>query len=257
MEFRPCIDIHNGKVKQIVGGTLCDSDDSASENFVSSRDAAYFARLFRKDGLTGGHVIMLNSHDSPHFQETEAMALSALAAYPGGLMIGGGITAENADTYLSAGASHVIVTSFVFRDGEISYVNLGKLETEVGPKRLVLDLSCRKIGGQYFIMTDRWQKATRTPLTPELIRKLSEHCAGFLVHGIDSEGKKNGIDLELIGMLSEAEGISLTYAGGISSFADIESIRASGRDRIDVTVGSALSIYGGDMDYGEVLRICR
>ena len=257
MKFRPCIDIHNGKVKQIVGGTLSDTDNSATENFVSEKDAAYFAHLFKEDGLTGGHVIMLNSHLSPYFRETEDQALMALHAYPGGLMIGGGITVENADLYLDAGASHVIVTSYVFFDGEISYVNLGKLETAVGRERLVLDLSCSKKEDQYYIMTDRWQKYTRTPLTPELILKLSEHCDGFLVHGIDSEGRRNGIDFNLIRMLTALHGVQITYAGGISGFDDLDAIRKTGRDRIDVTVGSALSIYGGTMDYREVLLACK
>ena len=257
MKFRPCIDIHNGKVKQIVGGTLSDSDDSAKENFVSERDAAYFAHMFRQDGLEGGHVIMLNSRQSPYFRETQEQALLALHSYPGGMMAGGGITAENADIYLDAGASHVIVTSYVFFNGEISYVNLEKLETEIGADKIVLDLSCSRKDNAYCIMTDRWQKYTRTPLTPELILHLSEHCAGFLIHGIDSEGRKNGIDFSLIRMLTAVHGVSVTYAGGISTFEDLEAIRRTGEDRIDVTVGSALSIYGGSMDYRQVLASCK
>ena len=119
MKFRPCIDIHNGKVKQIVGSSLSDADQSAAENFVSDRDAACFARLFRDGGLDGGHVILLNKKDSPYYAETKRQAFLALSAYPGGLMAGGGITPANAEEFLLAGASAVIVTSYVFRDGRI------------------------------------------------------------------------------------------------------------------------------------------
>ena len=257
MRFRPCIDIHNGQVKQIVGSTLSDADNSAKENFVSKRSAAYFANLFSEDGLKGGHVIMLNAVDSPYYRETRHQALNALATYPGGLMAGGGINADNADVYLNAGASHVIVTSFVFFDGEISYVNLGKLETGVGKNNLVLDLSCKKKDGRYYIMTDRWQKFTRTPLTPELLDKLSNHCAGFLIHAIDAEGKRDGIERDLISTLLCMDGFPITYAGGISDFDDLRELKESGDGRIDCTIGSALSIYGGPMDYGKVLLACK
>lgn len=257
MRFRPCIDIHNGKVKQIVGSTLSDADDSAKENYVSEKGAGYFANLFSEDGLTGGHVILLNSAGSPYYEATRHQALNALSAYPGGLMAGGGVNADNADVFLNAGASHVIVTSFVFFNGEISYVNLGKLETAVGKRNLVLDLSCKKKDGLYYIMTDRWQKYTRTPLTPELLEKLSGHCSEFLIHAIDAEGKQDGIEMELVRLLLTMKGFPITYAGGISSFDDLEQLRTCGKGQIDCTIGSALSIYGGTMDYGKVLLACK
>ena len=160
MELRPCIDIHNGKVKQLVGGSIQDQGDSAQENYISSQDAAWYARLFQEKGLKNGHVILLNSKDSAYYEQTRQQALSALQAYPGGLQIGGGITAENAREYLDAGASHVIVTSYVFRNGDISFENLNRMMDAVGKKRLVLDLSCRKKDGKYYIVTDRWQTYT-------------------------------------------------------------------------------------------------
>ena len=146
MEFRPCIDIHNGKVKQIVGGSLKDSGDQAQENFVSEQDAAFYAALYQKNKLKGGHIILLNSYDSPYYEETQKQALAALQAYPGGLQVGGGITPENAGDYLNAGASHVIVTSYVFREGRIDYDRLERLVYVVGRERLVLDVSCKRVG---------------------------------------------------------------------------------------------------------------
>ena len=119
MKFRPCIDIHNGKVKQIVGGSLTDVQDQASENFVSEQDASFYAELYKKAGIKGGHVILLNGHDSPYYESTKEQALLALHTYSGGLQIGGGVNPENAGEYLDAGASHVIVTSYVFKDGRI------------------------------------------------------------------------------------------------------------------------------------------
>ena len=128
MKFRPCIDIHNGKVKQIVGGSLKDAGDQARENFVSGQDAAFYAELYKNAGLKGGHVILLNGKDSEYYEATRNQALKALAAYPGGLQIGGGVCPDNAEDYLKAGASHVIVTSYVFKDGQLSWKNLKKIE---------------------------------------------------------------------------------------------------------------------------------
>lgn len=202
MRFRPCIDIHNGKVKQIVGGSLKDQGDKARENFVSEQDAAFYASLYRDAGLKGGHVILLNSVDSPYYDATRSQALKALAAYPGGLQLGGGVCPENAGEYLEAGASHVIVTSYVFRDGVLSWENLQKMERAVGKERLVLDLSCRKKDGRYYIVTDRWQKFTDVPVTLETIRELGSHCDEFLIHAVDVEGKASGIERELVRLLS-------------------------------------------------------
>lgn len=155
MEFRPCIDIHNGKVKQIVGGSLIDVGNQAEENFVAEQDAAFFAHLYKEEGLRGGHIILLNAKESEYYEVTKEQAMLALREYPGGLQIGGGITAENAPEFIEAGASHVIVTSYVFRDGRIDYDNLCRIRDAVGKERLVLDLSCRKRDGVYYIVTDR------------------------------------------------------------------------------------------------------
>ena len=259
MKLRPCIDIHNGKVKQIVGGTLSDEGDFAKENFVSDRDAAYFASLFKADDLPGGHVILLNGKASPYYEATRAEALSALRAYPGGLMVGGGITDETAASYLDAGASHVIVTSFVFNNGRIDREALAAIRKAAGKDHLVLDLSCRKKAPEndYYIMTDRWQVFTETPLTPALLEDLSRECDEFLIHGIDSEGKSGGPSEDLIGILDTLRGFPMTYAGGISSFSDLDSIFTLTGGAMDVTIGSSLSIYGGPLDYKAVLRYCK
>lgn len=255
MHFRPCIDIHNGKVKQIVGGSLKDKQDSARENFVSEQDAAWYARLYREDRLKGGHIIQLNSIDSPYYQATKAQAIAALKAYPGGLQAGGGITAENAEEYLDAGASHVIVTSYVFRDGQISYENLRRIREAVGKERLVLDLSCRRKGGRYYIVTDRWQKFTRVQVTKEVLTELSAWCSEFLVHAVDVEGKASGIEEELAVLLGEWQGIPVTYAGGVGSMEDIFRLRELGKGHLDVTVGSALSLFGGCIPYRDVVYL--
>lgn len=257
MKLRPCIDIHNGKVKQIVGGTLSDKGDCAAENFVSDKDAAYFAELFKKDQVTGGHVILLNGKTSPYYEETYRQALLALRTYPGGLMVGGGINDETAGAYLAAGASHVIVTSYVFAGGRIVRENIEKMKAAVGRRHLVLDLSCRKKGDDYYIMTDRWQIFTETPLTAALLHELAEDCDEFLIHGIDSEGKSQGISEDLIRLLDSVRGFPMTYAGGISNEDDIKKIHRLTHGEMDITIGSALSIYGGAMDYRQVLDLCR
>ena len=194
MKFRPCIDIHNGKVKQIVGGSLKDQGNQANENFVSEQDASYYAQLYEEKGITGGHVILLNKKDSEYYPETKRQALLALSTYPGGLQVGGGIDAENACEFLTAGASHVIVTSYVFRDGHVFYENLEKLVTTVGKQRLTMDLSCRKRNGKYYIVTDRWQKFTEEEVTEPLLHHLTEYCDEFLIRdrtgGITCENER-------------------------------------------------------------------
>ena len=256
MKFRPCIDIHNGKVKQIVGGSLTDVQDQASENFVSEQDASFYAELYKKAGIKGGHVILLNGHDSPYYESTKEQALLALHTYPGGLQIGGGVNPENAGEYLSAGASHVIVTSYVFKDGRISWENLNKMKETVGKEKLVLDLSCRRKDGKYYIVTDRWQKFTEEVVTPETLDKLAEYCSEYLIHAVDVEGKAAGIETELATMLGTWGKQPMTYAGGVGSFDDLESLKQCGQDRIDVTVGSALDIFGGALPYDEVVKFC-
>ncbi len=257
MQFRPCIDIHNGKVKQIVGGSLRDAGDQAAENFVSHRDAAFYAKLYQKDGLTGGHVILLNSVDSAYYPDTKAQALAALRAYPGGLMVGGGINPENAGEFLEAGASHVIVTSYVFKDGRVDYGNLERLAAVVGRKHLVLDVSCRKRDGRYYVVTDRWQRFTDEVVEEELLDRLSAYADEFLIHAVDVEGKAAGIERELVKLLGCWGKIPVTYAGGVGSFADLWELRTLGQGRLDVTIGSALDLFGGSMEYTKVLEACR
>lgn len=256
MIFRPCIDIHNGKVKQIVGASLKDAGDRAAENFVSDQDAVYYAKLYQEYGLKGGHVILLNGRDSDFYEATKRQAYLALSAYPGGLQAGGGITAENAADFIGAGASHVIVTSYVFQGGEILEENLKKLVQAVGKEHLVLDVSCRRRGDSYYIVTDRWQKETDIRITPRLLEKLSAFCDEFLIHAVDVEGKKSGIEEELLKELAGWRGIPITYAGGVRDLEDLKRLKETGGGRIDVTIGSALSLFGGDLDFEEAVRYC-
>lgn len=254
MEFRPCIDIHNGEVKQIIGGTLCDEKNHAKENFVAKQDAAYYANLYKSHGIKGGHVVLLNRKGSPYFEQTRMQALNALEAYPNGLQVGGGISADTAPAYIRAGATHVIVTSYVFRDGEIRMDNLYELVRAVGENRIVLDLSCKKKDGKYIVMTDRWQKETNTVVTKELFEKLSDYCAEFLLHATDVEGTCNGIEEDVVRMLGTFHKRPVTYAGGIRDMHDIDKIKELGKGRVNFTVGSALDIFGGSMPFEEVIR---
>ncbi len=236
--FRPCIDLHEGKVKQIVGGTLGAEPGRLQTNFVSDRPAAWYAELYRRDGLQGGHIILLGPGN-----ETEARA--ALQAYPGGLQIGGGVNLDNARGWLDAGASHVIVTSWVFRGGKVDWARLAQLVQGIGKARLVLDLSCRRRGVDYFVVTDRWQKFTDLAISRESLENLAAWCAEFLVHAVDVEGQCRGIDQELVSNLGQWSPIPTTYAGGASSLADLEAVTRLGQGRIDLTIGSALDIFGG------------
>ena len=256
MRFRPCIDIHNGKVKQIVGGSLQDAGDQASENFVSEKDAGFYADFYRRDGLKGGHIILLNPVTSPYYEETKRQAMLALSADPKGLQLGGGVNETNAQEFLDAGASHVIVTSYVFRDGQIHYGNLEKLVHAVGREHLVLDLSCRKKEDGYYIVTDRWQKFTNVKLTADVLDELSGYCDEFLIHAADVEGKAAGIEQELVKMLGEWGKIPVTYAGGVGSYEDLALLRKLGQNRLDVTVGSALDLFGGPLSYRKILELC-
>lgn len=270
MKFRPCIDIHNGKVKQIVGGSLRDAGDTARENFVSEMSAADYARLYQAHGLTGGHVILLNGVQSPYYEETRQQALAALAAWPGGLQIGGGITPENAGEYLQAGASHVIVTSYVFREGRIDKERLARMRDAVGKEHLVLDVSCKKKDGKYFVVTDRWQKFTDACVTDALLDELAGYCDEFLVHGVDVEGSGSGPAKDLVRLLgnwavhtsagesdvkkAETQSKSaymnrITYAGGIGTYEDIELLHTLGHGLLDYTVGSALDLFGGRLSF--------
>jgi phosphoribosylformimino-5-aminoimidazole carboxamide ribotide isomerase len=256
MRFRPCIDIHNGKVKQIVGGSLMDAGNQAQENFVSDQDGAFYAGLYRKHGLKGGHIILLNPEGSEYYEEDVKQAQMALEAYPGGLQIGGGIHAENAGKFLAMGATHVIVTSYVFRNGKIHYENLRALRDAVGKEHLVLDLSCRKKDGRYYVVTDRWQKFTEVVLNHEVLDELSSYCDEFLIHAVDVEGKASGIEEELVRMLGSWNQIPITYAGGVRNEEDLRKLSTLGQGRIDVTIGSALDLFGGSMEFTTVLSYC-
>jgi len=249
MRFRPCIDLHDGVVKQIVGATLSDeTDDGPTTNFQAGKPAAWFADLYRRDGLAGGHVIQLGPGN------TEA-ARSALSQWPGGLQVGGGINADNAAAWLDAGASHVIVTSWVFHDGKIDMSRLKRLVGRIGKSRLVLDLSCRRRGDEYLVATDRWQTFTKEAVTYPFMDRLSACCDEFLIHAVDVEGRCAGIEAELVAYLGRWQGVPITYAGGISSQEDIDRIESLGNGGIDFTVGSALDIFGGGgLRYCELAR---
>ena len=250
MQFRPCIDLHDGKVKQIVGSSLSDGDNSATVNFESDRSPADYAEMYRRDNLRGGHIIKLGPGNDQAADES-------LAAWPGGLQIGGGVTADNAAGFIAMGASHVIVTSYVFKDGRIHLDNLEKLVEAIGRERLVLDLSCKEKDGQYFIVTDRWQKFTDTVISPETLSLLAGYCDEFLVHAASVEGMMAGPDIELVKRLAEHSPIPVTYAGGISSISDIEAVREAGQNKVHITIGSALDIFGGDLAYKDVVSVCR
>lgn len=248
--FRPCIDLHDGKVKQIVGGSL-NTDAGERDlrtNFVSEKSPSYYAELYKRDALTGGHVIKLGPGN-------EEAALSALRAYPGGLQLGGGVNAENAAHYLEAGASQVIVTSFVFSGGEFHEENLRKLIRAVGQEHIVLDLSCRKTpDGRYMVVTDRWKNFTSLELNGETLERFGKSCAEFLVHAVDVEGKCSGIDEELLNILARFSPLQCVYAGGIASFDDIALIENAGKGKVDYTIGSALDIFGGHIAYDAVVK---
>lgn len=260
MRFRPCIDIHNGKVKQVVGGSIADKDADAGsviENFVSPKGADYYAGLYKNLGLTGGHMIILNKVGTEEYEASCRTAMDGLAAYPGGLQIGGGIDADNAGEFIAAGASHVIVTSYVFDNVKLSYNKLEKLSKAVGRDKVVLDLSCRFNNDGYYVVTDRWQTFTELKVTPQLFGELGAYCDEFLIHGVDVEGLRQGIDDDLIRILSEAADSVITYAGGIRSLEDIDRIETLGKGRIDYTIGSALDIFGGNLRMEDVMKKSR
>ena len=257
MNFRPCIDIHNGKVKQIVGSSLKDQGDVARENFVATRDAAFYANMYKALGLSGGHIILLNPVDSPFYEATKKQAIEALGATSGLLQVGGGITADNAAEFLEAGASHVIVTSYVFKNGKINFTNLKKLVKAVGKEHIVLDLSCKAQDNKYFIVTDRWQKMTDVDLSAETLDTLSEYCDEILVHAADVEGKQNGIEENVAAILGDWAKLPITYAGGVHSISDIKQLKRLGKNKIDVTVGSALEIFGGSLKIEDIVKACQ
>jgi phosphoribosylformimino-5-aminoimidazole carboxamide ribotide isomerase len=247
MRFRPCIDLQHGRVVQIIGGSLtARSDQSPIVNFETERAPASYAHLYQADGLHGGHVIALGpgNHEA---------ALSVLQAFPGGMQMGGGVTPDNAMIYLEAGASHVIVTSYVVRDGRIDMERLTRLVDVVGKSRLVLDLSCRKRDDTHWVVSDRWQKFTEVRVNQDTLSWLADYCDEFLVHGVDVEGKRVGIEADLVVRLGAESPIPVTYAGGAKTLADLDRVKALGQGRVDLTIGSALDIFGGDVRYEDVV----
>ena len=249
MKFRPCIDLHNGSVKQIVGSTLSDNqNDSLLTNFVSEKPASWFAEKYRNDNAVGGHIIRLG-------QGNDDAASQALSAWPGGIQLGGGITDQNAIHWLNHGASAVIVTSFVFEKGSAHLERLKKLCELVGKEKLVLDLSCRKHEGQYKIVTNRWQEFTNVKISASTLDFFSAYCCEFLVHAVDVEGKSNGIETDLVKLLGDWAKIPITYAGGIRNQSDIDSIEDLGNRKIDYTVGSSLDLFGGKgLNYNDLIE---
>lgn len=252
MRFRPCIDLHEGKVKQIIGSTLGKGDSGSPQtNFSSTFPPSYYSKMYRQDNLVGGHVIMLGPGN-------EAAAMDALSAWPGGLQVGGGVTVDNASLWLERGASHVIVTSYVFHDGLLDEERLQRIFRKVGRRHLVLDLSCRFRNGNYYVVTDRWQKFTQLTISAGVLEKLARYCDEFLVHAVDVEGKCIGVDTTLIDLLAQNAPIPITYAGGVTTMDDLSLLREAGGGKLDVTVGSALDIFGGTgLRYKDVVTFCR
>lgn len=239
--FRPCIDLHNGQVKQIVGASLGDNPDELRTNFVSNRPAGWYGNLYKQDNLKGGHIIKLGPGN-------DDAALDALAAWPGGMQLGGGITIENAEQWLNAGASHVIVTSWLFStDGVFLENRLKDISRAVGPERLVIDLSCRRTMSGWAVAMNRWQTITSLVISDSTLDSLAEYCAEFLIHAADVEGLCSGIDRDLAALLGKWRKLPMTYAGGISSIEDFDLIEELSGGSIDATVGSALDIFGGSL----------
>jgi phosphoribosylformimino-5-aminoimidazole carboxamide ribotide isomerase len=238
--FRPCIDLHQGKVKQIVGGTLSDSGEGLRTNFVSEHGSAWFADLYRRDGLKGGHIIMLGSGN-------EAEALAALRAWPGGMQVGGGLDDSNIIPYLEAGASHVIVTSWLFPGGVFDAERLERISGLAGREHLVVDLSCRKRGDGWFVATNRWQTVTQVRIDAGLLETFAKHCGEFLIHAADVEGRQQGMDWDLVRLLAEISPLPTTYAGGARDLSDLDRLETESAGKLDLSIGSALDIFGGKL----------
>ena len=245
-KFRPCIDLHEGKVKQIVGGTL--NDEGAVENFVSEKSPSWYAEKFRENDLRGGHVIQLGPGNLEAAQE-------ALAAWPRGLQLGGGVNLENAREWIEAGASQVIVTSWLFdQKGNFLEDRLRALADELGKERIVVDLSCRKVADGWKVAMNRWQTITEMAIDMETIEHLSQYCMEFLIHAADVEGQCAGVDVPLVELLGQWTGCPITYAGGVRGLEDLKLINDASAGRLDATVGSALDLFGGTgVTYEELL----
>lgn len=238
--FRPCIDLHNGRVKQIVGSSINDNQpNSLRTNFISEKPPSWFAEKYRMDNLKGGHVIKLGNGN-------DEAALEALNTWPEGLQIGGGINATNAAKWIDSGASHIIVTSWLFKEGKIDTSRLQELSKKVGKTRLVIDLSCRLRGEDYFVVTERWQTFTELKINSRTLNHLAKYCDEFLIHGVDVEGLSQGIDETLVKLIAKHCPITATYAGGAQSLRDLQRVSKIGHGRVHLTIGSALDIFGGN-----------
>lgn len=248
--FRPCIDIHEGKIKQIVGSTLTNPSQKLIENFVTEKPASYFAKMYKDESLIGGHVIMLDNKE-----ETLQQAREALQTYPKGLQVGGGINDATAAEWIEKGASHVILTNFLFDNDTLNIGHIEKVIQRVGREQIVLDLSCRKKNGNYYVVKDKWQRFTNLEVNKETIQKLENYCSEFLIHGVDAEGTQSGIEKELIAKLGSWVSIPTTYAGGVKKYSDIDLVRELGKGKIDLTIGSALNIFGGALEYKKVIEL--
>lgn len=250
MEFRPCIDLHDGKVKQIIGSTLGHENKEVVENFISEKDSSYYAKMFQQDGLTGGHVIMLGPGN-------EEAAKRALQTYPNGLQIGGGITADNAKQWIDAGATHIIVTSYIFHDGKLDMERLNKLVKAVGKEHIVIDLSCRKRDDKWYVVTNKWTTFSDFEVNEKTIPYIEQFCDELLIHAVDVEGKKSGMQEELVRDLAAWTSIPTTYAGGVRSLDDLQKFEQLSGGKLHVTVGSALDIFGGDFSYRDAVDYCK
>lgn len=247
-----CIDIHAGKVKQIVGGTLVKDDtneadsQSVATNFVSEKPSSFYAQLYKDNDVKGCHVIKLGS-----LEENNIAAKEALQAWPGHLQVGGGINDTNAKEWIDNGASKVIVTSWLFPNGEFDLERLKKISSIVGKEHLVFDLSCRRQINtdnnelSWVVAMNKWQTLTKTILSKEYFDLVSEYCSEFLVHAADVEGLCNGIDEELVKKLAEWSDLPIVYAGGAKDVSDLALVDKLSNGKVDLTYGSALDIFGG------------
>lgn len=237
-KFRPCIDLHNGKVKQIVGSTL--NDNTATTNFISNNSSGYYAQLYKDYELTGGHIIMLGPNN-------EEACLEALNIYP--MQVGGGINISNCEYWINMGATHVIVTSYLFENNIFNLEKLIQMSKLIGKRRIVVDLSCKRIGNDYFVCINKWQTITTMTLTIEIISEIEVYCDELLIHATHVEGMQNGMDIPLIELLSKICTIPVTYAGGATCVEDIQLIHNISVGKLDVTIGSALDVFGGSLSF--------
>jgi len=139
------------------------------------------------------------------------------------------------------------VTSFCFDGAKFSEAKLAEMVAAVGAERLVLDLSCRAAeGGGWSVAKDRWRTITDLAVTPETLDRLAGQCAEFLVHAADVEGQCGGVDRELVQMLGSWAGAPVTYAGGARSLENLREVDGLSDGKVDLTIGSALDLFGGD-----------